>query len=67
MMEEKYNPYTCGHSVSFGGIFICSLETVPCAIHKDDVCYSEKIDRSLSRIAEKIRKIQEDEDVQKEH
>lgn len=51
MTEEKYNPYTCGHSVSFGGIFICSLETIPCALHKDDVCYSEKIDRSLSRIA----------------
>ena len=64
MTEGKYNPYTCGHSVSFGGIFICSLETVPCALYKEDVlCYSEKIDRSVSHVLEKIREVREDEDV----
>lgn len=63
MTEGKYNPHTCAHSVSFGGVFICSLETVPCALHKDGMCYSEKIDRAVSRISEKIREIREDKDV----
>lgn len=62
MTEEKYNPYTCGHSVSFGGIFICSLETVPCALHRNDDCYSKRFDQSVDRVIETIREMQEDND-----
>lgn len=49
---SMYNPHLCGESINIGGIFICKLQAIPCALHKGQQCYLEKIDRAVGEMKE---------------
>lgn len=47
---DQYNPHICNESINFSGVYICKLQTVPCALHTGEVCYKQKADEALKRI-----------------
>ena len=49
---SMYNPHLCGESINIGGIFICKLQAIPCALHKGQQCYLKKIDRAVGEMKE---------------
>lgn len=55
-METEYNPYTCGESINVHGTFICKIETIPCALHTGEVCYKQKEQEFIERMARILTK-----------
>ena len=55
-----YKPETCKSSVSVYGIYICHLNGgVPCACHKGEMCYAEKLDRATNELIKAMKEKEE--------
>lgn len=50
MADKNYNPYECRHSINFSNTFICQLQTIPCALHKDEKCYLQQQDEAIDNV-----------------
>lgn len=55
-MVDPYNPHTCEESINFSGVYICKLQTIPCALHTGEVCYKQEADEALKRIRKILAK-----------
>lgn len=53
---SNYNPHECGMSLCVYGVFICRLETVPCALHKGEKCYMQRSDEAVIAMANALKK-----------
>ena len=51
-----YKPETCKSSVAVYGIYLCRLNGgVPCALHKEKMCYAEKVDRATNELIKAMK------------
>lgn len=48
---NEYNPRACKQSINMGGIYICGLQTVPCALHNGEKCYMQRTDEAVKALA----------------
>lgn len=48
---SKYHPRACEQSINMGGVYICGLQTVPCALHKGEKCYMQRTDEAVKALA----------------
>ena len=53
---SNYNPHECRMSLDVYGVFICRLESVPCALHNGDKCYMQRFDESVTAMANALKK-----------
>lgn len=53
MDKEKYNPYTCRHSMNVYDTFICRLATIPCGLYHNKKCYLQEQDEAIDRLFRK--------------
>lgn len=48
---NEYNPRACKQSINMGEIYICGLQTIPCALHKGEKCYMQRTDEAVKALA----------------
>ena len=48
---NKYHPRACKQSIKVSGIYICRLQTVPCALHRGEKCYMQRTDEAVKALA----------------
>lgn len=59
---DKYNPIECKSSINMDGIYICSLQTTICALHKKKKCYMQAVDELLGLIASDKEEVNKEND-----
>jgi hypothetical protein len=48
---KQYNPALCRGAVKVYGIYLCRWNSgVPCALHKGEMCYMEKVDKATNEL-----------------
>ena len=54
---NKYNPTECKESNKLYGIYLCRLNGgVPCALHKGEKCYLQRMDDAATTIANALHR-----------
>lgn len=56
---SELNPTTCKNSIDMGGVYICRLQVLPCALHQGKKCYLQAADEAVKVMAEAITKVEE--------
>ena len=53
---NQYNPATCHGAIEVYGIYLCRWNGgVPCALHKGEMCYIEKVDKSTNELIKAMK------------
>ena len=52
-------PTTCKNSIDMGGVYVCRLQALPCALHQGKRCYLQAADEAVKVMAEAIREVEE--------
>ena len=57
---SQYNPATCRGAVEVYGIYVCRWNSgVPCALHKGEMCYMEKVNKATNELIKEMIKEEE--------
>lgn len=57
---SQYNPAMCRGAVEVYGIYLCRWNSgVPCALHKGEMCYMEKVDKATNELIKAMREKEE--------
>ena len=61
----QYNPATCHAAVKVYGIYLCRWNGgVPCALHKGEMCYIEKVDKATNELIKAMKEKEATEDAE---